>query len=193
MACGPAGRVNGIGNPQREEGNKNGDDGKIEADRMAMRPGVWRDGRGTRHDINQSIRQRVTADNAPLMINEGLTTRRRVVHGATGLSTMWFELLLAGFIMAVGLAIAGTVSSYYQWIFDTPAALRYEGKTYVHALGHLVVSFLAGPVIMLQMGWKQEDDGTLSIAGVLVSALVAFGWSFITGLFALGLYFSIVQ
>lgn len=106
---------------------------------------------------------------------------------------MWFELLLAGFIMAVGLAIAGTVSSYYQWIFDAPAALRYEGKTYVHALGHLVVSFLAGPVIMLQMGWKQEDDGTLSIAGVLVSALVAFGWSFITGLFALGLYFSIVQ
>ena len=69
---------------------------------------------------------------------------------------MWFELLLAGFIMAVGLAIAGTVSSYYQWIFDTPAALRYEGKTYVHALGHLVVSRLDE-----LLPWNWRDAQTL--------------------------------
>jgi len=44
---------------------------------------------------------------------------------------------------------------------------------------------------MLQMGWRQEDDGTLSVGSVLVSALVAFGWSFVTGLLALSIYFTI--
>ena len=59
------------------------------------------------------------------------------------------------------------------------AILRYDGKTWLGSNGHLAMSFFCGPYIMLQMGWKQEDDGTLSVGSVLVSALVAFGWSFI--------------
>ena len=101
---------------------------------------------------------------------------------------MMFELMLAGFIMAVGLAIAGTGTYFYQWLIGQQAMLRYDGKTFVHMIGHLFMSFVCGPFIMLQMGWRQEDDGTLSVGSVLVSALVAFGWSFITGLLALSLY-----
>ena len=105
---------------------------------------------------------------------------------------MMFELMVAGFIMAVGLAIAGTGTYFYQWVIGQQAILRYDGKTIVHMFGHLIMSFVCGPFIMLQMGWRQEDDGTLSIGSVLMSALVAFGWSFLTGLFFLGVYFSIV-
>ena len=103
-----------------------------------------------------------------------------------------FELMVAGFIMAVGLAIAGTGTYFYQWVIGQQAILRYDGKTIMHMFGHLFMSFVCGPFIMLQLGWKQEDDGTLSIGSVLVSALVAFGWSFLTGLLFLGIYFSIV-
>lgn len=70
--------------------------------------------------------------------------------------------------------------------------LRFDGKTYVGSLGHLAMSFLCGPYILLQMGWRQEDDGTLSLGSVLVSALIAFGWSFITGLIILGIYVSVM-
>jgi hypothetical protein len=105
---------------------------------------------------------------------------------------MMFELMVAGFIMAVGLAIAGTGTYFYQWVIGQQAILRYDGKTIVHMFGHLFMSFVCGPFIMLQMGWRQEDDGTLSIGSVLMSALVAFGWSFLTGLFFLGTYFMIV-
>lgn len=104
---------------------------------------------------------------------------------------MMFELILAGFIMAVGLAIAGTGTYFYQWLVGQQAALRYDGKTVVHMFGHLFMSFICGPFIMLQMGWRQEDDGTLSVGSVLVSALVAFGWSFVTGLLALSIYFTV--
>ncbi len=104
---------------------------------------------------------------------------------------MMTELVLAGFIMAVGLSIAGAGTHLYQGFAKQQAMLRYDGKTFVAALGHLAVSFICGPYIMLQMGWRQEDDGTLSLGSALISALVAFGWSFITGLIVMGTYFSI--
>jgi hypothetical protein len=105
---------------------------------------------------------------------------------------MAFELLLAGFIMGVGLAMAGAGTHLYQWRAGQQAILRYDGKTWFHSMGHVFMSFVCGPYIMLQMGWKQEDDGTLSIGSVLVSALVAFGWSFVTGLFFMGIYVAIL-
>jgi hypothetical protein len=103
------------------------------------------------------------------------------------------EILLAAFIMAVGLATAGAGTHLYQWLARQQAVLRYDGRSYVGTLGHLTMSFLCGPYIMLQMGWRQEDDGTLSLSSVLLSAFVAFGWSFVTGLLLLGSYFAIVS
>ena len=124
------------------------------------------------------------------MLNEGL--RFAALDAARGaLVSMAFELLLAGFIMAVGLAMAGTGTYFYQWAIGQPAMLRYDGRTFLHTLGHLLMSFVCGPFIMLQLGWKQQDDGTLSMGSVLVSALVAFGWSFITGLLLMGIYLAI--
>jgi hypothetical protein len=101
------------------------------------------------------------------------------------------ELFLAGFIMAVGLCIAGMCTHLLQMLTKEEARLRYDGETYEHMMWNVVASFFCGPYIMLQMGWKQEQGGTLSISMALVSAFVAFGWAFITGLLALGGYFSL--
>jgi hypothetical protein len=101
------------------------------------------------------------------------------------------EFLLAGFIMAVGIAIAGMGTHLYQMLVRQPAALRYDGRTLVHTFGHLAFSFFCGPYIMLQMGWRQEQDGTLSISSALIAAFVAFGWAFVTGLLAVGSYVAV--
>ncbi len=98
------------------------------------------------------------------------------------------ELLLACFIMAVGLSIAGAGTHLYQMIHRQQALLRYDGKTFVHTLGHLAMSFFCGPYIMLQMGWQQERGGALSVTSALLAAFVAFGWAFITGLLVVGTY-----
>lgn len=105
---------------------------------------------------------------------------------------MTFELMVAAFIMSVGLTTAAAGTYFYQWMAGQQAMLRYDGKTWFHSMGHLFMSFVCGPYIMLQMGWRQEDDGTLSLGSVLISALVAFGWSFLTGLFILGFYLAII-
>ena len=104
------------------------------------------------------------------------------------------EFVLAGFIMAVGMAIAGTGTHLYQLTFSQPAALRYAGRTILHMFGHLTVSFFCGPYLMLQMGWSQDrtEDGTLSVSTALVAAFVAFGWAFVTGLLAVGGYMALV-
>ena len=104
---------------------------------------------------------------------------------------MAFELLLAAFIMAVGLTMAGAGTYFYQWLAGQQAMLRYDGKTFVGSLGNLAMSFICGPYIMLQLGWRHEENGTLSMTSALVSAVVAFGWSFITGLMFMGLYVAI--
>ena len=102
------------------------------------------------------------------------------------------ELLLAGLIMATGLTIAGMGTHLYQGLAKTEAMLRYDGKTFLHTLGHLAMSFVCGPYIMLQMGWKNDQKGTLSLTLALVAAFVAFGWAFVTGLIFVGSYFAVV-
>ena len=101
------------------------------------------------------------------------------------------ELLVAAFIIAVGLCVAGAGTHFYQLLLKRNATLRYDGKTFFHSLGNLGVSFFCGPYIMLQMGWRQDGSGTLSLSSALISAFVAFGWAFITGLILLGGYFAL--
>lgn len=101
------------------------------------------------------------------------------------------ELLLAAFLIGVGLCVAGAGTHLYQWLARQQAILRYDGATFLASLGNLAVSFVCGPYIMLQMGWQHEDSGTISMSSALVSALVAFGWAFITGLLFVGAYVAV--
>jgi hypothetical protein len=100
------------------------------------------------------------------------------------------EFALAGFIIAVGLCIAGAGTHLYQGLSRQPAMLRYDGTTFLASLGHLAMSFVCGPYIMLQLGWSAERGGTVSLASALIAAFVAFGWSFIVGLIFMGAWFA---
>ena len=78
-----------------------------------------------------------------------------------------------------------------RWNDRQQAMLRYDGETFINSMGNLAMSFVCGPYIMLQMGWQQEEGGTLSMTSALVSAVVAFGWAFITGLLFMGIYIAV--
>ena len=101
------------------------------------------------------------------------------------------DFLLAIFLIAVGLCIAGAGTHLYQWLGKQQAMLRYDGKTFLGSIGNLIMSFVCGPYIMLQLGWRPEKDGTISMTSAMVAAAVAFGWAFITGLLFMGAYVAI--
>lgn len=103
------------------------------------------------------------------------------------------ELVLAAFLVSVGLSVAGAGTHLYQMLAKQQAALRYDGTTLIHTFGHLAVSFVCGPYIMLQLGWHQEESGAVSVSSALISAMVAFGWAFITGMLAVGLYLTVAS
>lgn len=98
------------------------------------------------------------------------------------------ELLLAAFIMGVGLCVAGAGTHLYQALARQQAMLRMDGRSLAGAAGHLVMSIVCGPYIMLHMGWQHEDNSTLSMTSALIGALVAFSWAFVTGMFFMSLY-----
>lgn len=98
------------------------------------------------------------------------------------------ELLLAAFIMGVGLCVAGAGTHLYQALARQQAMLRIDGRSLFGSIGHLMMSIVCGPYIMLHMGWQHEDDSTLSMTSALIGALVAFTWAFVTGLFFMSLY-----
>ena len=104
---------------------------------------------------------------------------------------MSFELLLALFIIAVGLSLAGVSAHLYQFIWRTPVMLSYSGRTYLASLGNLFVSFVCGPYIMLKLGISRIQLKEYSFAPTLLASLIAFGWAFITGLLFMSLYLMI--
>lgn len=101
---------------------------------------------------------------------------------------MGSDFMLAMFVIAVGLSFAGAVTHFYQMLWRQPAMLRFDGATYVGTLGHLLVSFLGGPYIMLQLGFQPREQGQGNLVNALLAAFISFGWSFLTGLLVLGLF-----
>jgi hypothetical protein len=123
------------------------------------------------------------------MLNKSLKTTVESERSASG--TSMFEFVLAGFLIAIGLCLAGAATHLYQAFSKETAMLRYDGKTYLASVGHVLMSFVCGPYIMLQLGWRHTPGGAISTTSALLSALVAFGWSFMTGLMFLGAYFAV--
>jgi len=102
------------------------------------------------------------------------------------------EFVIALYIMAVGLAFAGGTTYLYQWIAKQDASLRFDGDNVFSVAGYLAISFVCGPFIMLHMGWRRDSAGGLHISQALLSAFIAFGWSFIVGLIFLWLYLGVM-
>lgn len=102
------------------------------------------------------------------------------------------EFLISLYIIAVGMAFAGGATYFYQWVWKQEAMLRFDGEHVFATIAHLMMSFVCGPFIMLNMGWRRDSVGGLHVSQALLSAFIAFGWSFIVGLFFLWFYIGIL-
>ncbi|MCD7059920.1 DUF6949 family protein [Pelagibacterium xiamenense] len=103
------------------------------------------------------------------------------------------ELMLALYIIGIGLSVAGMATHLYQGLARQPAGFRLEGESIFGGIFNLFVSFICGPYIILRMGWRPEGGGQLSTVNVLLASFIAFGWSFFTGLMVLGSYVAVIR
>lgn len=103
------------------------------------------------------------------------------------------QLVLALFMIAIGLCTAGTLTHLYQGLSREAAGMKVYGSTATQSLVNVVVTFFCGPYIMLRLGWQSGEAGDFPIVNVLLSAFIAFAWSFVTGLMILGTYVGIMR
>ncbi|WP_196258729.1 DUF6949 family protein [Pelagibacterium limicola] len=103
------------------------------------------------------------------------------------------QLVLALFIIGVGLCTAGMLTHLYQGLFRETAGIRIYGASPARGLFNLVTTFFCGPYIMLRLGWQSGEAGQISVLNVLLAAFIAFAWSFVTGLIILGSYVTVIR
>lgn len=101
--------------------------------------------------------------------------------------------VLALLLIGIGLSVAGTGTHLYQQVVRKVAGLRVEGRNAVEHLGSLTVLFFCGPYLMLRMGFETDASGRHSSVNILLTAIIAFGWSFLTGLMIVGTYVAMIR
>lgn len=102
-------------------------------------------------------------------------------------------LILALFLVAIGMSVAGTGTHLYQQIARKVAEFRVDGRNAIESLLNLFVVFICGPYMMLRLGWRADASGRTSTVNVLLAAFIAFSWSFVTGLMVVGTYVSMLR
>lgn len=103
------------------------------------------------------------------------------------------QLVLALFIIGIGISVAGVGTHLYQCISRQVAEFRISGQTIFEGLMNLFVTFICGPYLMLRLGMRAETNGRLSPVNMLLASFIAFSWSFVTGLMILGTYVSMLK
>jgi|TARA_R100000687_G_C6309098_1_gene99585 hypothetical protein len=103
------------------------------------------------------------------------------------------HLILALFLIAVGMSVAGTGTHLYQQVARKVAEFRVEGANALESLVNLFVMFICGPYMMLRLGMRADASGRASTVNVMLAAVIAFGWSFVTGMMVVGTYISVLK
>ncbi len=103
------------------------------------------------------------------------------------------ELVLAVFLVAIGMSVAGTGTHLYQQVARKVAEFRVDSRNAMASVVSLFVVFICGPYMMLRLGWRADANGRASAINVLLAAFIAFSWSFVTGLMVVGTYVSMLR
>lgn len=125
------------------------------------------------------------------MLNKHLTivVRLHQTHRVPLMS----QLTLAFFLIGFGLCTAGVATHLYQWLSRQTAEFRIYGRTMLEGLGNLFVTFICGPYLLLKLGLRTDTKGQVSPVNALLSAFLAFTWSFVTGMMLLTTYISVAR
>lgn len=120
------------------------------------------------------------------ILNKGLTWRigAPAISGREEMS----QLVLAAFIIAIGMSVAGMGTHLYQGLSRQIAGFRISGETVWEGIANLFVTFICGPYILIRNGFQADRGGRLFSIDAFLAAFIAFAWSFVTGLMLLGTY-----
>lgn len=94
----------------------------------------------------------------------------------------WMAFL---FSVATGFAAAGLTASFYRLVTHKPPSFQVWSESLVGQIGGVVTLIFAGPNVILRNALRAQVFENRPPAWLLLSALIAMMWSFLSGVFLL--------
>src|SRR5262245_34844522 len=85
------------------------------------------------------------------------------------------------YIMAVGLTVAGVVTSFVQLVSGRPLGLSFEPYPTMAAVGRALLRALCGPAILMRTAWADARQPSPSPALLGILIVGAGVWSLFSG------------
>jgi len=94
------------------------------------------------------------------------------------------------FSIATGFVAAGLTSSFYRLITNKPPSFQLTSEPMVLQVAGLVTLIFAGPTVILRNALRAQVFENRPPHWMLLSSCIAVMWSFLSGVFLLGIFLS---
>ncbi|MBA4209428.1 MAG: hypothetical protein C0454_07845 [Parvibaculum sp.] len=97
------------------------------------------------------------------------------------------EFLTLFFAIATGFVAAGLTSSFYRLVTSKPPSFQLTSETAIGQLAGVFTLIFAGPTVILRNALRAQVFENRPPFWMLLSGCIATFWSFLSGIFLLGL------
>lgn len=94
------------------------------------------------------------------------------------------------FAVATGFVAAGLAGSFYRLLTKKPASFQVWSNSVYGQIASIMTLIFAGPNVILRNALRAQVFENRPPAWLLLSAIIAMGWSFLSGLFLLSVLLS---
>lgn len=94
---------------------------------------------------------------------------------------MVWDLIVAGFAIAIGFVGSGIIASFYQLIMARPPRFDLEGSSIAAGVAGVVLLMFAGPVILMRNAIRGRLLERRPVGWLAASTLIAGAWSLCSG------------
>jgi len=94
------------------------------------------------------------------------------------------------FSIATGFVAAGLTSSFYRLVTNKPPSFQLTSEPMILQLAGVVTLVFAGPTVILRNALRAQVFENRPPVWMLLSSCIAVMWSFLSGVFLIGLLLS---
>lgn len=110
-----------------------------------------------------------------------------------GLTGVFFDVLIVGYIACAGFVAAGVLGSLYQLITKQPPRFNFGGESLMEFLAGLFLCVFAGPFIIMRNAIRGRRIENRPLGWLVASSTIAGMWSMCSGIMVINVALLVVK
>ncbi len=98
------------------------------------------------------------------------------------MSSITFELLVAGYAASAGFVAAGVIGSFYQLVTSEPPKFALSLETWLRSFSSALLCIFAGPFIIMRNAIRGRRIEHRPVGWLMASSVLAMLWSTCSGI-----------